>query len=122
MTKYILHIYTHPLFVSAEHQVETTQPSMTATAPRGRKLCFEPALLENEAFDVQNFVASIRSKVSLSVLRDDLRTNVESIQAELVSSVQHDLHAFVSLGPSITEVEPLATAAIELPIAARCHK
>lgn len=84
-----------------------------ANKSRARKLCFDPAVLEDESFDVQKFVASIRSKVSLSVLRDDLRVNLESLQAELVSSVQHDFQAFVSLGPSISEVEPLAKSAVE---------
>ncbi len=78
-----------------------------ATKPRARKLCFDTSLLEGEEFDVQQFVASIRSKVSLSVLRDDLRANLEHLQAELVACVQHDFHSFVSLGPSISEVEPL---------------
>ncbi len=36
---------------------------------------------------MQQFVASIRSKVTLSVLRDDLRANMEHLQAELVVCV-----------------------------------
>lgn len=80
---------------------------------RTRKLCFDLALLEGEDFDVQQFVSSIRSKVPLSVLRDDLRANLEDLQAELVSCVQQDFQTFVSLGTSISEVEPLARAALQ---------
>lgn len=85
----------------------------SAAKPRSRKLCFDPQLLESDDFDVQKFVASIRTKVSLSILRDDLHANLEHLQAELVASVQHDFQAFVSLGPSISEVEPLAKNALQ---------
>lgn len=84
----------------------------TMAKPRTRQLCFDPALLEGDDFDVQHFVASVRSKVPLSVLRDDLRANLEQLQAELVTCVQHDFQTFVSLGPSIAEVEPLARTAL----------
>lgn len=80
---------------------------------QNRKLCFDPVLLEGSDFDVQQFVSSIRARVPLSVLRDDLRANLEELQAELVSCVQQDFQTFVSLGPSIDEAEPLARATLQ---------
>lgn len=45
------------------------------------------------------------------MVRDDLRSHMSSIQAELVSCVQQDFHTFTSFGPAIADSDALADAA-----------
>lgn len=78
-----------------------------------RELCFDPAVLipHQRELDIAEFIATTRMKAPLSLIKDDLRSLLESIQNELVSCVQRDFDTFVSLGSSVAAVDGLADAA-----------
>lgn len=77
-----------------------------------RELCFAPsALTTGAADDAAAFIAELRQRAPLALIRDDLRALLDAVHAELVACVQRDFSAFVALGPSIAEADPLADAA-----------
>lgn len=77
-----------------------------------RGLCFKPsALTSGAADDVATFIADLRQRAPLALIRDDLRALVDTVHAELVACVQRDFNAFVALGPSIAEADAMADAA-----------
>jgi conserved oligomeric Golgi complex subunit 2 len=93
-----------------------TPPAATAAAEvlpvPDRELCFEPsALTSGAAGDVATFIAELRQRAPLSLIRDDLRALIDAVHADLVACVQRDFAAFVALGPSIDEADALADAA-----------
>lgn len=53
----------------------------------------------------------MRVHAPLRVVRDDLRSHMSSLQAELVSCVQRDFHTFTSFGPAIADADALSDAA-----------
>jgi conserved oligomeric Golgi complex subunit 2 len=77
-----------------------------------RDLCFAPsALTSGAADDVATFIADLRQRAPLSLIRDDLRALMDTVHAELVACVQRDFNAFVALGPSIAAADAAADAA-----------
>lgn len=101
----------------------TPAPSAAGTAVDAlpvpdRELCFKPsALTSGAADDVATFIAELRQRAPLALIRDDLRALMDTVHAELVACVQRDFNAFVALGPSIAEADARADAAAE-PLAA----
>jgi conserved oligomeric Golgi complex subunit 2 len=83
----------------------------TRSIPRpDRELCFDPALFAGKTgeLDVESFIAAIRVRAPLSLLRDDLRLLLDTVHEELVACVQSDFSTFVGLGPLIADADGLA--------------
>lgn len=90
--------------------------SSMATSNSGSKsLSFDVDELSSPDFAPQSFIASVRVHAPLRVVRDDLRSYLSALQAELVGCVQRDFHTFTSFGPAIADADTLCeTASVPL--------
>ncbi|PXF48703.1 Conserved oligomeric Golgi complex subunit 2 [Gracilariopsis chorda] len=75
-----------------------------------KALCFDPDALSSPNFNAQKFIAELRVRAPLRILRDDLRTHTVSLQSEVVSKLQTDFHTFSTLNETIGDVNTLCDA------------
>lgn len=83
---------------------------MKRLALSSKTLCFDPGALSSPNFDAQKFIAELRVRAPLRILRDDLRTHTVSLQSEVVSKLQTDFHTFSTLNETIGDVSSLCDA------------
>lgn len=86
-------------------------PPVPSTASSTKSLSFDPQELSSPNFTPQSFVAAVRVNAPLRVIRDDLRSHLSTLQAELVGCVQRDFSTFTSFGPAIADADALADVA-----------
>lgn len=86
-------------------------PAAGASSTGSKALSFNPSELSFSSFTPQSFIASVRVHAPLRVVRDDLRSHLSALQAELVGCVQRDFHTFASFGPAISDADALSAAA-----------
>lgn len=77
--------------------------------PLTRTLCFPPTAL-TARLDIPTFIADLRLRAPLSLIRDDLRHLLEAISAALVTCVQRDFASFIALGPALAPTDALCNA------------
>ena len=61
--------------------------------------------------DVPTFIADLRLRAPLSLIRDDLRHLLEALSDALVTCVQRDFASFIALGPTLAPTDSLCDAA-----------
>lgn len=87
----------------------SSTPSSVASNPKNN-LSFSPTALQDDSFTPQAFVRDHRPHAPLSVLRDDLRTHVASLSAQIVHALQADFHHFITPPPALSDAPTLAAA------------
>ncbi|KAA8494385.1 Conserved oligomeric Golgi complex subunit 2 [Porphyridium purpureum] len=69
--------------------------------------------LSTPDFDLHEFISALRARAPLPALRDGLRLVLQDLNHELVTRIQADFNAFVSLGTSLSDAETLSETAAE---------